>query len=544
MSNGFLTAANTGVSSTQNGAKAYRSTGSALADQFAKASTFRGRKLSEVFVDQSILAGEDATSAIRFLFYNRLVTRKVQVLSENTTATDKVQLGQGQRDESFKRFLYYAQNKPEVFYGNLWLMLTVGSFRDMWDLMVIAKQEGIMLDRQRMYDVYTQLAQFSDLSKKFLPTMRPLAQQITERSKFRNIFAREYRDFLGITNSLYRKLKESGTAHDWQKAIARKELKSINFGNIPGKALALLTKGKFLANQKLEDSYLKWIDNQPVDKFTGYAYELLMNYNVAGIYSTKPLLNTINKQFDGLIELAKENNGGINGNVWCALDTSASMTTIVAGSEKARAIDVCKSLGIYFSTLNTGAFHKNVIMFDSTSKVQQLQGNFTDMVSQIPDNAMGSTNFQSVIAEIIRIRVTNPSIPLSDYPQTLIVVSDMQFNPARTGYSYAHNILSTSSIDYTNHELACKKLAMHFPAEFMESFKFIWWDVTHADNGNVPARLQDIGTYVYSGFDGSVITMLLGGEGVKVNGELKKNPSMTEMIQATLDQEILTLATV
>ena len=541
MSNGFLTAANTGVSSTQNGAKAYRSTGSALADQFAKASTYRGRKLTEVFVDQSILAGEDATSAIRFLFYNRMVTRKVQVLSENTTATDKVQSGQGQRDESFKRFLYYAQNKPNVFYGNLWLMLTVGSFRDMWDLMVIAKQEGIKLDRQRMYGVYTELAQYSDLSKKFLPTLRPVAQQITDRSKLRNVFAREYRDFLGITNSQYRKLKESGTAHDWQKAIARKELKSINFGNIPGKALALLTKGKFLANQKLEDSYLKWLESQPVAKFTGYAYELMLNYNAAGPRSSKVLLNTINKQFDGLIALAKQNNGGINGNVWCALDTSGSMTSTVAGSDKVRAIDVCKSLGIYFSTLNTGAFHKNVIMFDTSSEVKRLQGNFTDMVSQIPDNAMGSTNFQSVIAEIIRIRKSSPNIPLSDFPQTLIVVSDMQFNPAATnGWGYS----SRGNVDYTNHEMALAKLSQHFPAEFMENFKFIWWDVTHADHGNVPARLQDIGTYVYSGFDGSVITMLLGGEGVKVNGELKKNPSMAEMIQATLDQEILTLATV
>ena len=40
-------------------------------------------------------------------------------------------------------------------------------------------------------------------------------------------------------------------------------------------------------------------------------------------------------------------------------------------------MNVCMSLGIYFSTLNEGAFHKNVIMFDSTSRVKQLSGSFT-----------------------------------------------------------------------------------------------------------------------------------------------------------------------
>ena len=40
---------------------------------------------------------------------------------------------------------------------------------------------------------------------------------------------------------------------------------------------------------------------------------------------------------------------------------------------------------------------------------------------------MGSTNFQSVVDEIVRIRKSNPNIPLEDYPSTLLVVSDMQF---------------------------------------------------------------------------------------------------------------------
>lgn len=548
MSNAFLTSANKGVTSTENGAKAYRSTGSALADQFSKASTYRGRAFKDVFRDQSVLNGEDKFLGLAFMMYNRMVTRKVNVLGDEPTQTDKVQSGQGQRDESFKRFLWYAQNNPEVFYDNLWFIITVGSFRDMWDIMVMAKEEGIKLDRARMYAIYTELAQHSDLSKKFLPTLRPADKQITKRSKMRNMFGREYRDFLGITNSQYRRLKESGTAHEWQKLIARKEMKALNFGRIPGKALANMTKGKFLQNQGLEKVYLDWLDSQPTAKFTGYVYELYQTYKNAGHAANRVLINTVNKQFDGLIALAKQNEGGINGNVWCALDTSGSMGSPVSGANGLSAFDVCLSLGIYFAALNQGAFHKNVIMFDDKSTVKQLQGNFTDMVSQVPHGSMGGTNFLSVIAEIIRIRQANPGIPLSDYPQTLLVVSDMQFNPAGDGSwnssfrsSFQSNNMSGRK---TNHEAAIERLATVFPQEFVDGFKFIWWDVTSRTTGNVPSTLSDQNTYVFSGFDGSIVTLLLGGEGVKVNGEIKKNPTMEEMIQATLDQEIFSLLTI
>ena len=137
------------------------------------------------------------------------------------------------------------------------------------------------------------------------------------------------------------------------------------------------------------------------------------------------------QQFDNLILTGKKNGGAITGNVWCALDTSGSMSSQIPGSD-VTALDVCKSLGIYFSTLNEGAFHKNVIMFDSTSRVKQLSGSFSEMWDQIPYDAMGSTNFQSVVDEIVRIRTKNPNIPLSDYPKTLLVVSDMQFNPSNS----------------------------------------------------------------------------------------------------------------
>lgn len=568
MDNQFLTAAINGpydrynVTTTANGAKAYRTAGSELSDQFSAASGYRGRSLDTIFLSQEALVKEEPLSALQFVFYNRLITRKVKLVEEageEGSTTDKVQYGQGQRDESFKRFLWYAEFQPAVFYKNLWLMLTVGSMKDFWDLMLLADKSQVNLDHKQMYEVYTnfmELYQYTDLCKKYLPTIRPLSKQTTGHTKMRNILAHQYCKYVGITTQQYRQIKASGTAHQWQQLISRKKGKDINFSLIPGKALTLLVSGKFLANHELDDSYMQWIDAQPVAKFTGYPYELLVAYNKAR--SNKALIHTVDKQFEGLIKLAKENNEnqGIVNNVWCALDTSGSMSTFVANSNKVQAIDVAKSLAIYFSTLNTGAFHKNVIMFDDTSTVKQLNGSFTEMVNQIPDDAMGGTNFQSVIDEIIRIRVEKPKIPLSNFPQTLIVVSDMQFNPA---YSRYYSGYTESD---TNHEVAVKKMSQHFPADFMKGFKFVWWCVEGGDNDsyeetdfpdsasfnsykennfNVASRLEDLGTYLYSGFDGAVITKLLGGNTIKEYGVAQEVPSMHQVIHDALNQEVLSL---
>lgn len=232
---------------------------------------------------------------------------------------------------------------------------------------------------------------------------------------------------------------------------------------------------------------------------------------------------TLDKQFDGLIELAKsDKNGGIKGNVWCALDTSSSMSSGV-GYKDITAFDVCVSLGIYFSTLNEGSFKDNVIMFDNASRILQLKGSFTDKVNQIRSTttAWGSTNFQSVIDEIVRVRKSNPTIPIEDYPQTLIVVSDMQFNPVGGNTD-------------TNYEAAMKKLA----SVGLPQINIIWWYVK-----DFPNKENDKGVTMIGGFDGNVITTILGGETEKVDektGEVRKLTPYENMMK-TLEQDVLKL---
>lgn len=376
-----------------------------------------------------------------------------------------------------------------------------------------------------------------ELIKKFMPRIKSGSKCTTDWTKTTNMLAKEFAAFMKWSYAEYNKFKDSGTAHEFQKLICGREYDKINWNLIPGRALHVLSSSKFLGNHALTEEYTKWLESQPVAKFTGYVYELGKTYHQYSNmwYGQNKMPNhvriTLNKQFNQLIEMAKKDGSGIKGNVWCALDTSGSMNSTTSAGVSA--LDVCTSLGIYFSTLNEGAFHKNVIMFDSTSRVKQLSGEFCDMMPQVPGNAMGSTNFQSVVEEIVRIRKENPNIPLSEFPQTLLVVSDMQFNPVNQRYDYATRKWTSTN---SNYEASLAKLSEAFPKEFVDNFKFIWWDCI-SRKSDFPATMNDGGCYVFSGFDGAIITMLLGGE---IPQKKDGTPiSMEDMVKAALSQEIL-----
>lgn len=528
--NDFLKAA-TNVAYTENGAVSYATTGSTCVDQFGKAGSFRGRDLATVFAEQAALWRENREFAVKFPFYLRMITRKVKLA--DGTITDTPQRGQGARDESFKRLLWFAHNESDIFYQNLWLLPLVGSWKDLWVLMTMDET----IDQHKVFAVIAEGCQNEsqkDLVKKYLPRIRATKKCNTDWTRKTNELAKAFCKWAGWTAQEYRLFKSTGKAHEFQKFISTGQYDKLDWSKISGKALLNLSTGKFLANHNLVDNYLSWISTTPTAKFNGYPYELGMKmlrlYRSTSI-SAKVAKMTLDAQFENLLKTAKEGTGGISGNVWCALDTSGSMTCRVdAKNSELTAYDVCISLGIYFASLNEGAFNKNVIMFNNTSQVKQLTGTFSDMYTQIANSATawGGTNFQSIVDEIVRIRTSRPNIPLTDYPTTLLVVSDMQFNNCGVN---------------TNYEAMKRKLYTVFPMEFVDSMKFIWWQVNGRRTKDVPATLDDGGCYFISGFDGSLITLLLGNESQVVDektGE-KRTPTMEELITITMNQEVLTL---
>lgn len=543
--NQFLTAMNK-TAKTWNDATSYVSSGNAVLDYFAKCGSYRGRTQEEVNADMARIFSEDPELALRVIFYNRMITRKTKGFFESET----VQRGQGQCSEFIRSMIWLESNRPELLYNNLWLIPIIGKWGDLFYDGPSSKffhytNPSIVykLISHGIADEYNRA-----LIAKYLPKIRSRSNVKCDRHRRKNEWARGLCKYMEWNENQYRKFKSSpeNMAHYWQRLICAGEWDRLDFNMIPGKALFKFVSGKgkdgktILERHNLEKKFLTWIKDQGVAKFTGYPYELFLKAK----NSNRSLIEkyTYDAQFEGLIELAKKNVDleVLKRGVFCALDTSGSMGSMghYGACDSVQPIDVCVGLGIYFSSLLEGHFKDHVIMFDFTSRILKLQGSFCEKADQIPANAMGSTNFQSVIDEICRVRRQNPNVPLEDYPEILLVVSDLQFNPISSGssYSYGYNNYSQEQMN-TNYEEAKKKLN----AVGLPDITIIWWQVNGRFTGDVPSTMSDPGTVLISGMDGSIITSILGGQEKiidKETGEVRKKNPYEAMIDC-LNQEVL-----
>lgn len=511
---------------TENGAVSYNTFGTALLDQFGKSASYRGRDIDTVWNEQSILWSENPEYALKFPFYLRMITRQSNILGN--TKSEKVQRGAGVRDEAFKRLLWIEKFHPTEFYRNLWILPIIGSWKDLWSLLISDNYNSF--NKENFFKVFAEGISdenHKDLVKKYMPRIRSSKKCKTERAKKTNNLAKEFAKFAGWSFDEYRKYKSTGKAHKFQTVICQGLYKDINWNLIPGKALLNLVSGNFLKKHNLEHEYVKWIQEQPVAKFNGYPFELgrKLGNKISNISLAEKI--TIDKQFDNLILTGKNDNGAIKGNVLCALDTSGSMTCGQIDKNGTTPYHVCISLGIYFSEMNTGDFHNVVAMFDNESTLKKLKGKtFSDKWMEIKSSrtAWGSTNYQSLIDMIIETRINHPEIDINDFPSTLLVVSDMQFNNCGTRSNYEETIIKLSKV---------------FPKHFVDNFKIVWWHCTNRKTNDFPSTMENGGTYMFSGYDGSIISFLLGGDNSQNNE--KTPPTMQEIIDTAFNQEVLKL---
>lgn len=537
MKNQFLDAisASPNIALTQNGAVSQRTTGAAVLDYFAKAATYRDRTYPVVSQDLNAAWNDSPLLTLMVIFYNRMITRREQ----GSIKTEKVQKGQGNRSEYRRALEWLLRNHPEQFYKNLNLCPVVGAWKDLWHI------EMLNLPTLEVEAVYQLIANGlknaydRQLISKYLPKIRSRRNTFNDRHRALNNFAYGFCKFMGWSPRDYRRFKAAGTAHQFQRDMCAKKWQVLDFNTFPGKALTILATSKGKKDQKttlqrhlIEANYTKWLSNKPVAPFTGYVYEL--GQLISKSFDTVTEM-TVNKQFDGLLALAKKDvkKGALAGKVMCALDTSGSMG-IQIGNKGPTALEVCKSLGIYFSSLLEGEFAETVIMYDNTSRFHSMKGltNFSQKWRSIPDNAMGGTNFQSIIDLLVSTRRNNPNIPLSDYPDTILVVSDMQFNPVNAGYYYRQ-------AKATNPQEARAKLA----AVGLNNMKFIWWQVNGGYALDQTELATEPGTTLVSGFDGATISLLLDGEQAKFDPNTRqvRNLNAYENMLKILDQEVLKL---
>lgn len=500
---------NSAIVSSENGAMKYNSTSNEFLTQFGQIASYRkARSFSEVSNDMSTLWAIDPQLAMRFAFFVRMISRANNV-------TGNKDRGAGMRAEGILRVMWMQIHHPNEYWKNFHLYISIGSVKDIIDMMVMDKNNQLNWNKLGGYVIsYLTDENQSELMKKYLPQYYSTGKQKTERQIRNSIVAKHLMTMIGISQKEYRLLKSSGTAHSWQQAISTKSFNKLNFDKIHGRALMKLSKGKFFANQGLVEQFLAYIEKNDTLKYTGHIVDLFTSMNQSNILRNK----TIDRQFMSTVETIKSN-------LIVVRDTSASMASPANGL-KTSCFDVAKAIALWFSYSLKGEFENNWIEFNNTAKMHTWKGTTpTEKWFNDKSSFVGSTNFMSVI-ELFANLLKN-GVPESDFPEGILCISDNEFNAAQ--------------IETTNVESARKLLReAGFSNTYVDNFKIVLWNLKRVGH-EIKFETYDDHTNVFyfSGYSPEIIHFLNGDE-VKAEGE-KVGANAVEVMLAALNQPTLQL---
>lgn len=524
---------------SDNGALKFSKTDSDFVTEMGKLGSYKTpRTFKDVASTMSILWAKNPFLCLCMLLFVRMITRVTSFLDGTKTST--VQRGQGLRHEGIMRMIWLHENHKDVFWKNIGLYISVGSWKDIITMLSYDYCYNGWKKRVLDWDAFGKLLlaglenpNSSQLIKKYLPQIKSNSQCKTIEAQADNAIGKWLCALLfgnkgentGWTYKQYRKLKTSGTAHEWQQLISQGKHELINFDTVHGRALAQLVSGKYLENNKLTDKYTAWIESKPIAKFTGYVNEL---FKVVPSERYKRL--TIDAQFKSLVETAKKGAVKISSLI-VVRDISGSMDSKAQGSTQSSG-EIAKALSLFFSyMLPKGKFADSEILFASKVEMNQWVGSTPcEKWENNRRGFVGSTNFQGVIDLLCTIKKSG--VVESEFPTGILCVSDCEFNPTRD--------LST-----TNVQAAFTKLtAAGFSEDYVKNFQIILWNIPNEYGGD---KFETFDTktpnvFYFSGYDGSTIAFLTGIEGE--DGKPAPAPKTAEeLMVASLSQEVMKLIT-
>lgn len=434
---------------TQNGMKSLQSSLSNTTDLFFKIGASRGKDITKEF---ERAYQEDRELALRVAQWAR-----------------DVRGGAGER-ALFRQILKFLEKNYRDDLLNTRLLQNVAEI-GRWDDLLVFDDAQV---KDRAFRLIRDALERGDgLAAKWMP--RKGAQ------------AAELRNAFGWSPKFYRKRLVELTKVVEQQMCA-KEFDAINFSHVP--SLAMSRYGKAFGRNAPEafTSYkeaLKKGDPKVAKVNAGAVYPYDITKNLT--YGDSALADEQWKALPNYMGDAK---------VLPLVDTSGSMTCDLAGGKKGvqvTCLDVAISLGLYCADKNTGAFKDLFLTFSSRPQFQHVKGSLSQKVRQMRTAHWEmSTNLHAAFDEILRVAVQNNVAP-ADMPQTLLILSDMQFNEC-TRYD-------DSAMQMINRKFAEAGYAVP---------NIVFWNLKAYSD--VPVRFDARGTALVSGFSPVIMKAVLAAD--------------------------------
>ena len=462
------------TTTTENGAKAYKSTGSKNLDLFGKIAACRNN-VGEATRLFNLAYAEDPQTATRILFWAR-----------------DIRGGQGERKIFREVFKELVRNDAAIGARLVSLIPQYGR----WDDLVVLEGTLVwnvaleVIKAQLNADLNTEVGNSVSLLAKWLPSInasskesKRIGRKIAEAMGWNE---RQYRKALTALRTQIKIVEQPMCAGEWD---------AIDYSKLPSRAGFMYRKAFAKQDTDRYQSYLDAVQKgeAKINAGTIYPYEIVDKYLYKGERSDQ----TLNLMWEALPNYmeGKEFNGLV------VADVSGSMMGIP--------MSVSISLAMYIAERNTGIWKDKFLTFSGNPSLQTVTGS---TLSQRITNLShadwgGNTDIQKTFDLILETAVRN-NIPESDMPRKLIIVSDMQFDNCVVMGGTILGRFSYGGNRVTNYE----SIRIKYTQAGYSLPEVIFWNVKSSDN--VPMKAHDSGTALVSGCSPSILTAVLTGNAI------------------------------
>jgi len=436
---------------TQNGMKAFKATENACTDLFFKIGASRGKDIIPDFVAALV---ENKDIALRIAQWVRDIRQGV---GERQIFRDILQYLEKNDMESAIRL---AKKVPDL-----------GRFDDLFAFQTPKMQDvGFELVRQA-------LAEGNGLAAKWTPRKGRVAEQ--------------FRQYLGWSPKFYRKTLVNLTKVVEQQ-MCSKQWEEINFSHVPSLAHARYKTAFFRNTPKYAEYVAKLKEGDKTVKVNAgavYPYDVLKG--VANLYYTAEYNQT---QKDLIVAQWKALPNYVgSASILPMVDVSGSMSCAAGSKGSTTCMDVAVSLGLYLSEKNQGKFKDLFLTFSGTPELLSLKGDVVQRAQQMVKSLWNmNTNLHVAFDKVLGVAVKN-QVPQSEMPEILLILSDMQFDHCA---EYDHNAMQMIASKY-------QRAGYQVP-------KVVFWNLNA--NDNVPAKFNQQGVALISGFSPSIMKAVLSGD--------------------------------
>jgi hypothetical protein len=361
---------------TENGARAYKSTKNAVLDLFASWGGMRGKDITPMF---KLAIDEDIHLAVRLALWGR-----------------DVRQGAGER-ELFKQALsHLAYIQSPYVYNIITKVPELGRWDDLF-----------VFFNTKYWEACTNLISNAlntknGLCAKWMPRKGPIAVSLT---KALNLSPKQYRKLLvGLTNVVETQMCDN----KWEE---------IKYEHVPSKAQQIYKNAFKRHDQKGYAKYLQDITNgtKKINAGAVYPYEVIKQLQQGHTELAEG-------QWKALPDFVPE---GLN--FLPVIDVSGSMLWEKI-SGLTTPLDVAVGLGIYLSQRNKSVFKDMFITFSEDPQFQYQRGNLTQRWNDVHKQIISmNTDLNAVFTKLLAIAVKN-KVAQEDMPTHIMIISDMQFD--------------------------------------------------------------------------------------------------------------------